>query len=107
MTVIITLAIALPTLAVWMRAAWLVETYGRQLREALATVRRDAEHAAADPAPLGAPRLRLVYLHEHHEQLVTAAVRRHPQMSPDTDPGMPTPGAGGHRTPAPGVRPKP
>jgi hypothetical protein len=79
-TAIITLAIALPTLAVWMRAAWLVETYGRQLRSALAAARRDAEHAAVDPAPLGTPPLRLVHA-EESELLIRGAVHRHPAKS--------------------------
>lgn len=107
MTVIITLAIALPTLALWMRAAFLVETYGRQLREALATARRDAEHAAADPAPLGTPPLRLVHIDEARERLISASVLRHPasdQTSPGCGQGISAP-ARSLTSAAPGAEP--
>lgn len=76
----IVIAIVVPGVALWMRAAYLVETYGRQLRQALAAARRDAEHAAADPAPLGTPPLRLVHA-EESELLVRGAVHRHPARS--------------------------
>lgn len=76
----ITLAIALSTLAVWARAVHLVRNYGRQLHEGLAAARRDAEQAAADPAPLGTPPLRLVHA-EESELLVRGAVHRHPARS--------------------------
>lgn len=104
---VLAIVIVVPGVALWMRAAYLVETYARQLRQALATARRAAEHAAADPAPLGTPPLRLVHIDEARERLISASVLRHPasdQTSPGCGQGISAP-ARSLTSAAPGAEP--
>lgn len=91
---------------------------GQNAMDAAAFSRRDAEQAAADPAPLEvdrgtvAPARRLAVVRALHtdsdearERLVDGARQRHPQMSPQAE-GMATPGAA-VAVDAPGVVSKP
>ncbi len=113
MTVLFVIAIGVLMVAMCARYARLaagsaIEARRHALNTA-ARARRAGEHTAADPAPLEVDRgavvrpLRLVHLHEQHEQLVTAAVRRHPRSSPPAEETV-TPGAA-VAIDAPGVAP--
>lgn len=87
MTIVIVIVIGMAMVAMCGRFARLAgisaQQAGNHARAAAASSRRDAEGAAADPALVEIDRgtvapLRLVHPEEAREQLLDAAVRRHP-----------------------------